>query len=87
MTIKEYNKNIEFLLPKKLSDFVTEGENCLLVEKIVEGLKNDPIYKKSFRDYHKKTFVICRSENLFFGNAFNCGFSWSLSMVFSKQEN
>ena len=50
MTIREYNKNIEFLLPKKLSDYVTDGENCLLAEKIVEGLKNDPLYKKALCD-------------------------------------
>ena len=54
MTIRGYNKNIEFLLPKKLSDYVNDGENCLLAEKIVEGLKNDPLYKKAFKDYHKK---------------------------------
>jgi transposase len=54
MTIREYNKNIEFLLPKKLSDYVSDGENCLLAEKIVEGLKNDPVYMKSSKEYRKK---------------------------------
>ena len=54
MTIMEYNKNKEFLLPKRLSDYVNGEDSCLLAEKIVEGLKNDPKFKKAEKNYHKK---------------------------------
>ena len=50
----EYNKNKEFLLPKRLSDYVDGEDNCLLAERVVDGLKDNPKFKKVVKDYHRK---------------------------------
>ncbi|GAA5818452.1 MAG: transposase [Methanobrevibacter sp. CfCl-M3] len=53
MTIKDYNKDMEFLLPMKLKDYVEPSDNCLLVEKVIESMKGTKRYKKEFKKYKK----------------------------------
>jgi len=54
MPIREYNKNIEFLLPKKLKDYVNPDDNCLLVERVVNSMKKTKIYRQNLKEYNKK---------------------------------
>ncbi|MDR2830826.1 MAG: hypothetical protein LBB45_07325 [Methanobrevibacter sp.] len=54
MTIKSYNKYMEFLLPKRLRDYVNPDDNCLLVEKVIEYLKTTHRYKEECKKYKKK---------------------------------
>ncbi|MDR2831084.1 MAG: hypothetical protein LBB45_08690 [Methanobrevibacter sp.] len=39
MTILSYNKDMGFLLPKKLRDYFNPNDICLLVEKVMEYLR------------------------------------------------
>jgi hypothetical protein len=39
VTIKENNKDIEFLLPMKLKDHVEPSDSCLLMERVIESMK------------------------------------------------
>ncbi|MDR1820670.1 MAG: hypothetical protein LBR15_10560 [Methanobrevibacter sp.] len=52
MTTKEYNKNIEFLLPMKLN-YAEPSDNCLLVEKVIDSMKGTKRYKKELKKYKK----------------------------------
>lgn len=64
MTIKNYNKNIKFLLPKRLKDYVNPDDNCLLVEKIVESMKNTKIAEEKKKNIFKKSYFLNHNKLL-----------------------
>ncbi|MDR2831103.1 MAG: hypothetical protein LBB45_08785 [Methanobrevibacter sp.] len=80
MTIKSYNKDMEFLLPKKLRDYVNPDDNCLLVEKVIEYLKTRHKYKEECKKYKcatpswsfSKIFIIYFIINIIIDRIFMC---------------
>ena len=54
ITIKEYDNTKEFFLPHELSKYVDENDNCLLAERIVKGMKEDPSFQKVLRKYNRE---------------------------------